>query len=64
MVSSFQNVCVWYLGMFGLEKDKLLGRMEMLAKRAAKKIKNKVAPGKPHYTASFLRWSRRNNKKK
>jgi len=42
-------------GMFGLEKDKLLGRMEMLAKRAAKKIKNKVAPGKPHYTASFLR---------
>ena len=49
--------------MFGLEKDKLLGRMEMLAKRAAKKIKNKVAPGKPHYTASFLRWSRRNKKK-
>ena len=52
MVSLFK-ICV--IGMFGLEKDKLLGRMEMLAKRAAKKIKNKVAPGKPHYTASFLR---------
>jgi hypothetical protein len=41
--------------MFGLEQDKLLGRMEMLAKRAAKKIKEQVASGKPHYTASFLR---------
>ena len=52
MVSLFK-ICV--IGMFGLEKDKLLGRMEMLAKRAAKKIKKQVAPGKPHYTASFLR---------
>ena len=45
----------FFSGIFGLDQDKLLGRMEMLAKRAAKKIKSQVAAGKPHYTASFLR---------
>ena len=50
-----REMCQFLSEIFGLEFNKLLGRMEMLAKRAAKKIKNQIAAGKPHYTASFLR---------
>ena len=50
-----QTLSAFFSSIFGLDQDKLLGRMEMLAKRAAKKIKAQDAAGKPHYTASFLR---------
>lgn len=49
------SLATFFSGIFGLDRDRLLAKMNRLGNAAATKLIAKVAAGKPQYAAAFLK---------